>query len=199
MTLNIGGGRATIQRGGFPRVVAAIDQLRTTLGPSANVATVHAGDAITGSLFYTLFKGEADAAMMNQACFDVFAIGNHEFDASDQGLVDFLDDLRGGACPPDVISANITVADGTPLAEDSGTDYFQPYVVKDYGGEQVGFIGITIAQKTKVSSSPLETTQFADEIETMQANIDLLTARASTRSSVSPTTATPTTWRWWRN
>ena len=30
-------------------------------------------------IFFTLFKGEADAALINEVCFDAFALGNHEF------------------------------------------------------------------------------------------------------------------------
>jgi 5'-nucleotidase len=173
VVLNIGGGTATFQRGGFPRVVAAIEQLRTDLA-GANVATVHAGDAITGSLYYTLFKGEADAAMMNEVCFDVFALGNHEFDDSDAGLVSFLDDLADDPCGTDVISANVVPEIGTPLAPVAIDDYFAPYSIKDYGGEQVGFVGITVAQKTQVSSQPLDTTLFLDEVTTIQQYIDEL-------------------------
>ena len=50
-----------------------------------NVLKLHAGDAITGTSFYTLFKGEADAELMSHACFDAVAVGNHEFDDGDKG------------------------------------------------------------------------------------------------------------------
>ena len=42
-----------------------------------DVMLLHAGDAITGSLYYTLFEGDADAAMMSHICFDAFVPGNH--------------------------------------------------------------------------------------------------------------------------
>ena len=47
------------------------------------IMKIHAGDAITGTLYYSLFGGEADAALMNEICFDAFELGNHEFDGCD--------------------------------------------------------------------------------------------------------------------
>ncbi|MCV2403680.1 NAD nucleotidase [Marinomonas sp. C2222] len=171
--LTLGGDRTRVAVGGFPSVVAKIKELTSTSSP---VVKVHAGDAITGDLFYTLFKGEADAALMNEACFDVFALGNHEFDAGDAGLVKFLDWLNAApACSTDVISANVKPEVGvSPLTLKTAEDYFSPYTVKEYNGEKVGFIGIDIASKTKNSSSPDETTIFLDEVETAQKYINEL-------------------------
>lgn len=176
ITLDIAGGEVEFELGGFPRVVAAFDQLEAALGPDANVARIHAGDAITGTLFYTLFGGEADAAMMNEVCFDVFALGNHEFDGSDDGLVSFLDALNSTDCDTATLAANVVPEVGTPLAPETRDDYIQPFTVERYGDEVVGYVGIDIAQKTMVSSQPLDTTQFLDEIATAQRYVDLLTA-----------------------
>ena len=173
--LELPGGETRVQFGGFPSVVAKIDELAAQA--SGEVVKVHAGDAITGTLFFSLFEGEADAALMNEACFDVFALGNHEFDSSDQGLADFLGYLNGSdSCSTATLGANIVPAAGTPLAPE-GDKIFEDNVIIDYeGGQRVGYVGINIAGKTQNSSSPLDTTQFLDEIETAQAQVDLLTA-----------------------
>ncbi len=161
--------------GGFPNVVSKFKELEAELD---NTVKIHAGDAITGTLFYTLFQGEADAAMMNQVCFDMFALGNHEFDDGDEQLANgFLTDLADPSddCPDTaVLGANVVPQIGTPLAPVAQDDFIQPYVVKEYEGQQVGFIGIDIAQKTQVSSQPLDTTEFRDEVETAQFYVDEL-------------------------
>ena len=54
-----------------------------------------------------MFKGEADAALMNEVCFDAFALGNHEFNEGNAGLVKFLDFLNAGDCSTPVLAANI--------------------------------------------------------------------------------------------
>ncbi|ADZ92033.1 NAD nucleotidase [Marinomonas mediterranea] len=173
--LTLGGKKTRVAVGGFPSVVTEIDEITSVDTP---VVKIHAGDAITGDLYYTLFKGEADAALMNEACFDVFTLGNHEFDAGDEGLVKFLDWLNSDPnCTTDVISANVKPEVGvSPLAIDTAEDYFTPYTIKEYNGEKVGFIGIDIANKTKNSSSPDASTLFLDEAETSQKYINELEA-----------------------
>ena len=169
------------EMGGWPRVDAMFKQLE---GSVTNPIKIHAGDAITGTAYYTLFDGAADAAMMNQTCFDMFEVGNHEFDDSDEGLKTFLDFLNDDAddCNPygpgtdtAVLGANVQPAVGTPLnpTDDPGDDYLQPYVVLEVTDsnsdtQEIGFIGLDIAQKTMESSSPLPTTEFEDEVATAQ-------------------------------
>ncbi len=173
MDLTLGGEKTRVRAGGFPSLVTLYDRL--TAGRD-NVLKLHAGDAITGDLYYTLFKGEADAALMNEICFDAFALGNHEFDDGDTGLANFLDHLRSGECQTPVLASNVKPEVGvSALAKNSETDYIRPWVVREVGGVQVGIIGIVIANKTKNSSSPDATTQFLDETETAQKMIDELT------------------------
>ncbi len=174
--LELPGGETRVRQGGFPSVVAKMDEL-TEANSGGNVVKIHAGDAITGTLFYSLFEGEADAALMNEVCFDIMALGNHEFDGGDQGLADFLGDLAdSGTCgTTSVLAANVVPAAGTPL-NPSGEVLFDKSKVINYGDQRVGYVGIDIANKTKNSSSPLETTEFLDEVETAQAEIDALTA-----------------------
>lgn len=68
---------------------------------------LHAGDAVTGDLYYTLFKRVADAVLMNEVYFDAFALGNHEFDDGDAGFAAFLDELAKGECNTTVLADNV--------------------------------------------------------------------------------------------
>lgn len=173
--LTLAGAATDVKTGGFPRVVSKINELAASGG---NVLKLHAGDAITGDLYFTLFKGKADAEQMNQVCFDAFVLGNHEFDSGDAGLKTFLDFLNSSACKTDVLSANVSPKVGTsPLTLKSATDYVKPYTIKELNGQKFGIIGLTIAGKTKNSSSPDATTTFADEATTAQKYIDELAGK----------------------
>jgi 5'-nucleotidase/UDP-sugar diphosphatase len=175
-TLTLNGEVTAVEIGGFPRVVATIEE--RAAATSDPVLKLHAGDAITGDLYYTLFRGAADAALMNHACFDAFALGNHEFDDGDAGLARFLDHLKTGGCGTDVVAANVNPQVGvSPLTAQSATDYIRPYVIKELSGERVGIIGIVIRGKTLASSSPDPGTDILDETATAQRYIDELTAR----------------------
>ena len=177
--LVLGGEKTRVRSGGFPALAAKFSALESK---NANVLKLHAGDAITGDLYYTLFKGEADAALMNHVCFDAFALGNHEFDDGDAGLARFLDFLGRGDCNTAILAANILPEVGvSPLARNSATDYFTPHKIFTLEAGKVGVIGIDIATKTKQSSSPDETTKFTDELATAAAQIAALQAQGIER------------------
>lgn len=171
MDLTLAGEKTRVTSGGMARLATLFAESAKT----GNVLKLHAGDAITGTVYYTLNKGESDAEVMNAICFDAFVVGNHEFDGGDAGLKKFLDDLNKGNCATPTLGANVKPEAGvSPLLPQDGTAYLKPYVIKEVGGEKVGIVGIVIANKTKNSSSPDETTMFLDEIETAQKYIDEL-------------------------
>ena len=157
--------------GGFPMLVSLFNELEAE--SDNTVLKLHSGDAITGTTFYSLFGGEADAALMNEVCFDAFALGDHEFADGDAGLAGFLDFLNSGSCVTPALAANVVPGPDSAIAE----GYIQPYtVVTTEEGERIGIIGIDIAGKTKNSSNPDEDTEFLDEIETAQSAANELTA-----------------------
>lgn len=173
MDLTLAGERTRVRSGGFPALAAKFKALESQ---SDTVLKLHAGDAITGDLYYTLFKGSADAALMNEICFDAFALGNHEFDDGDAGLAAFLDELGKGDCNTAVLAANVKPEVGvSALAKSTAADYIKPRHIFTRGDMTIGVIGIDIAKKTKQSSSPDETTLFTDELTTAQAEINALT------------------------
>ena len=173
LDMQLGGERTRVKAGGMASVQTKIEELASKGG---NVLKLHAGDAITGDLYFALFKGEADAAMMNSICFDAFALGNHEFDDGDVGLAKFLNHLKEGSCNTPVLAANVKPKIGMPLAPTARDDFIIPAVVLERGGEKIGVIGIDIAQKTMKSSNPDPSTQFLDETTIAQVEIDVMRA-----------------------
>jgi 5'-nucleotidase len=139
-----------------------------------DVLKLHAGDAITGTSYFTFFSGQADAEIMNDICFDAVAMGNHEFDEGDAGLKKFLDFLATGTCKPFPLSANVKPQVGTALAPITTNDYIKPYRIKEVSGVRVGIVGITVKGKTQQSSRPLSTTVFEDEVTAAQTAINEL-------------------------
>lgn len=168
--MKIGGVETQVELGGFARVTSAFKQY----AGRDDVLKLHAGDANTGTLYYTLFKGKADADMMNTVCFDAMSVGNHEFDDGDSQLKSFIDHLHAGACKTPVLAANIRPQVGTPLAPKAQNDYLKPYTIKSIKGVQVGIVGLSIKNKTQNASSPLPTTAFEDEAVAAQRAIEQL-------------------------
>ena len=179
LKLSAGGAAAqdvTVDAGGFPRVTAAIAELAAQ---SPNVLKLHAGDAQTGTLYFNRAgsDGEADAAMMNTVCFDAFTLGNHEFDKGDSGLKAFIDRLHAGSCQSPVLSAKLQFGAGSALNASRAPGLVRPSTVVERGGQKIGIVGLTIAGKTKASSSPDADTSFEDEAVAAQREIDKLRAQ----------------------
>jgi 5'-nucleotidase len=154
----------TVEVGGFARVVTKIKELQAE-DPEHSII-LHAGDAVQGTLYYTLYKGHADADVMNLVDFDAMAVGNHEFDDGDEFLAEFIDMLDFP-----VISANIIPAAGNVLE-----GKIKPYIIKEIEGEKVGIIGLTIKDKTQNSSSPSDEITFLDEKEAVESAVAELEA-----------------------
>ncbi|VWL84775.1 NAD nucleotidase [Oceanivirga miroungae] len=161
LDFKIEGKKTRVKIGGYPEVVSIIKNLKKE---HKNTLVLHAGDAITGTLYFTLFRGSADAKLMNLTGFDYFTLGNHEFDAGNEGLKKFLDYLD-----VPVLSANVLPQKGSILE-----NYWKPYAIKEIDGEKVGIIGLDVVKKTKESSSPGKDIVFTDEIETSQKYADIL-------------------------
>jgi 5''-nucleotidase/2'',3''-cyclic phosphodiesterase and related esterases len=170
--------------GGYPRLVTAFQELEVAARHSGrDVLKLHAGDAITGTTYFTLFEGAADAKLMTHVCFDAFTLGNHEFDKGDTGLARFLRAISNEteasstcAVRPAILGANIVPRIGSPIFGEDVPAIEHSRVFNLSNGEKVGVIGITIARKTMESSQPDPGTILLDERETAQAEIAALTA-----------------------
>ena len=169
--------------GGMPRLVTAFNELQDEAESNGrDVLRVHAGDAITGTTYFTLFEGDADAKLMNHICFDAFAPGNHEFDKGDAGLAKFLLAMKNEAASsskcnevPAVLGANIVPHAESPILASDVPEIEKSKVFTLADGEKVAIVGINIAKKTMNSSNPDAGTILLDEKETAQAEIDALT------------------------
>ena len=110
---------------------------------------LHAGDAITGTVYYTLLGIQPDVDFMKEIGFEAFVPGNHEFDDGDVVLANLLDGIKD-VVPG--ISANIMPGDDSPL---KNAENLKPYLIKVFeGGQRVGVCGISPKAKIeKVSKA----------------------------------------------
>lgn len=127
------GRKMAAKLGGFARLKTALDEARARAGAEAAPLTLHAGDAVQGTLYFNVFQGSADFAFLNLLGIDAMTLGNHEFDKG-PGLTG---QLLGMARFP-VVSANID-ASGEPALAGG----LRPYVVVEKAGRKIGVIGVT--------------------------------------------------------
>ncbi len=152
--------------GGVARVYTKINELRDKIkAEGGNVIVLDAGDQFQGSLMYTTYKGAVEAEMMEKIGFDAMAVGNHEFDDGPDGLREFA-----GKVSFPIISGNLDLTRSNSL-----NGLVKNHVVLDVGGEKVAIIS-ALATDTVDTSSPGPDVLFQDEIESLKADVDALTA-----------------------
>lgn len=145
-----------LQMGGMARVAAAIKGLRTE-----NTLVLNSGE-LNGTLYFSLFKGEADFKLFNEMGLDAYQIGNHEFDEGEAVLAKLITQAKFP-----ILAGNAQPTDKSPLFGAK----LQPYVIKDYGGERVGVIGVLKVAKTVGSSMVTDAVKFTDELQSVQASV----------------------------
>ena len=105
-----------------------------TAKQAAGVLLVDAGDAIQGTAYGSMDKGETIIDLMNAAGYDVATLGNHEFD---YGMERILELVEKAEYP--YISCNFHhIVDGY-----EGTTVLPSIYTADFGDTRVAFIGIT--------------------------------------------------------
>ncbi len=113
-------------------VIAGLkDQLETVYG---NVLLVDAGDAVQGTAFGSMDKGETIVKLMNAAGYDLATLGNHEFDYGMDGAMNII---NWAEYP--YISCNFYHEKNG----EKGASVLTPYEVFEIGGRKIAFIGIT--------------------------------------------------------
>lgn len=124
--------------GGMARIGHLIKQAKAK---SDRVLAVDAGDIFQGTPFFEEYHGQSDVECLNKAGYDVYTIGNHEFDNGPQNLAEALKSAKF-----DVISANLDTSGSPALAP-----LVKASVVKTIAGEKVGFVGAITPKLNEVA------------------------------------------------
>ncbi len=150
--------------GGAARLVTAIADRRKA-HDGQNLLLLNGGDNFQGSLFYTTYKGKAEAEFLNLMKFDAMTVGNHEFDDGEDALVPFLEEVTFP-----VLSANVQ-----PNAQSKVGDRIKPSIVLDVGGQKIGIVG-AVTTETPEIASPGPNIAIEDDIRTITAEVEKLKA-----------------------
>ena len=141
--------------GGILRRKVIVDSVRQA---NDNVLLVDAGDAVQGTLYYTLFGGEVERKLMDDMGYDIQILGNHEFDSGMDALVRQISQSEATW-----LTTNYDVS-ATPLAE-----YFAPYAVKEYGDRKIGFIAINLDPEGMISAANCTGVRYLDGVKAANA------------------------------
>ncbi len=99
-----------------------------------NVLLVDAGDAIQGTAYGSMDKGETIVKLMNAADYDLATLGNHEFDYGMEGC---MNAIEWAEFP--YVSCNFYHEENGV----KGESVLPAYQMFDIGGRKIAFVGIT--------------------------------------------------------
>ena len=146
--------------GGVARRRAIYDHIRSQ---NPNTVTIHAGDAVQGTVFFSLYGGEVEYALMDSLGYDIIILGNHEFDNGMENIAKYYKNVDAKK-----ISANYEMS-GTPLE-----GMFEPYVIKRYGDKRVAFMGINVQPEGLISLKNYEGMRYLPSIDVADATAEYL-------------------------
>lgn len=164
LTLNAQTPSIPIQVGGFARLKSAIEYYKD-YAQSHNMGflALHAGDCFQGTLYFSQFKGLANADMLNRLDLDAMTLGNHEFDLGNERLSDFAQRVNFP-----LLAANMDLSQTLTSSPQSLTQHAHlltydreqelgRYLVKELFGVQVAIMGVTLEGMHSISNPDKQT------------------------------------------
>lgn len=141
--------------GGIQRRKAFVDSVRAA---RENVLLIDAGDAVQGTLFFTLYGGEVEMNVMNELGYDIQILGNHDFD---NGI---------GKLSENVGRSNARwLASNYQFADSALASAFAPYLVYEYGDKKVGVIGLNLNPQGMIAAGNADGVRYLDAVDAANA------------------------------
>ncbi|MGL5391847.1 MAG: bifunctional metallophosphatase/5'-nucleotidase, partial [Shewanella sp.] len=132
---------------------------------------LHGGDSFQGTLYFSQFKGKANAHLLNLLAPDAMVIGNHDIDEGNARLAEFAKQiafplLAGNMdlSQEDIHKPGCLRALPNILAYDNSSQLAQ-YLLRPFYDKQLAIIGITLDQMQEIAR-PDPDTHFVDAIAT---------------------------------
>ncbi|WPP40426.1 5'-nucleotidase C-terminal domain-containing protein [Paenibacillus hunanensis] len=136
---------------GLAKIAGLADLYRAA---NPNTLLLDDGDAVHGTSFATLVRGESMIQVMNKMGYAAMEPGNHEFDYGYERLLE----LAKMANFP-VISSNI-------IQKDTGKAPFEPYIIREVDGVKVGIFGLETPETAyKTNPNNVKNVEFTDPTE----------------------------------
>jgi 5'-nucleotidase len=160
VNLVVDGVKHPVSLGGFARLQTAVEELRAH---DPNLLLFHAGDAVQGTLYFSLFNGTVDFDALNRLGVDAMTFGNHEFDRGPAAIPAYL---KRAKFP--FVSCNIDFS-----GEPSIAPLVKPWIVREIDGQKIAVLGVT-TEDTPISTSDIGNVKFEDPVRAVGRNVAAL-------------------------
>ncbi|CAK2908206.1 5'-nucleotidase [Vibrio crassostreae] len=166
-----------VSAGGFARISTRFKQIKQD-AQRQKVGTLflHAGDCFQGTLYFSLFKGKANADLLNALNIDAMTLGNHELDMGNEPVAIFAKRIKFPLLSGNWNLSNEDISKTHTLADN---DIVKPYITetqsasyikKEFDGEKVAIFGLSIDKMSGIANPDIDT-PFENALETAKATI----------------------------
>ncbi|MDN2662167.1 bifunctional UDP-sugar hydrolase/5'-nucleotidase [Psychromonas sp. 14N.309.X.WAT.B.A12] len=161
-----------VSNGGFSRIATRVKQLKASAKEQQrHFLFLHAGDCFQGTLYFSLFKGKANAEMLNALGIDMMTIGNHELDMGNQPIADFLDRIEFPLLAGNWDLSNELPTKSHQLSNRDNLFTYQAehktanWITQKVDGEYIALFGLSIDKMMDIANVDPDT-PFTNAIET---------------------------------
>lgn len=172
--------KLSVPCGGYAMIASAINNFRN-IAKQQNTPSLflHAGDSFQGSLYFSRFKGLANAVLLNKMMPDAMTIGNHEFDLGNLPLSQFIKAANFPCLAGNMDLQFENPNKELPLATHDNLFHYDnnkaiaSYITRPLHDKEVAIVGITLDQMAKIGC-PDHDCHFLDAIATTRRTIEYI-------------------------
>jgi len=161
-----------VSNGGFSRIATRVAQLRMAASEkNRDFLFLHAGDCFQGTLYFSLFKGKANAEMLNALGIDMMTIGNHELDMGNEPIAAFLDRINfpllagNWDISNEIKTKSHQLSGRTNLLSYLPKEQIAPWITRVVDDESVAIFGLSIDKMADIANVDPDT-PFVDSYQT---------------------------------
>ncbi|MCG3735532.1 bifunctional metallophosphatase/5'-nucleotidase [Vibrio cincinnatiensis] len=169
-----------VSAGGFARIATRIHQLRTDAQRmKRGFIFVHAGDCFQGTLYFSLFKGKANAEMLNALGIDAMTLGNHELDMGNEPVAQFAKRIHFPLLAGNWDLSQERQDKQYRLSSNPQVYAFDPeqqcarWIVKEVDNSQVAIFGLSLDKMEEIAN-PDADTPFVSSLNTARKTVEAI-------------------------
>lgn len=147
-------------KGGVLRRRAIYDKVRSE---NKYTLTVHAGDAVQGNVYFSLYGGVVEYAAIDSLGYDCVIWGNHEMDNGIDSTSYFYKNIKAEKLSANYDFSN-TKMDGV----------IKPYTIKTFGDKRVAIMGINVTPVGLISEKNYKGLHYLPSIDVADATAKYL-------------------------
>ncbi|ARP40417.1 bifunctional metallophosphatase/5'-nucleotidase [Vibrio syngnathi] len=167
-----------VSAGGFARISTRFKQIeQDAQRQKVGTLLLHAGDCFQGTLYFSLFKGKANADLLNALNIDAMTLGNHELDMGNEPVAIFAKRIKfpllagNWNLSNEDINKTHTLADNEIVKPYLTETRSASFITKEFDGEKVAIFGLSIDKMAGIANPDLDT-PFENALETARTTIE---------------------------